>query len=1268
MLAITEKKEEIISLLSREQVLIVCAETGCGKTTQLPQFCLQAGFAKHAKIALTQPRRIAAVSIAHRIAQELNTQTGALVGYEVRFSKKTSVNTKILCMTDGILLAQLSQNPKLLGYSVIIIDEAHERSLNIDLLLGYLRKILPSRPDLKVIISSATIDTTLFSKAFNDAPIINVSGRTFDVKIIYDEDELSTGYVERALDAVEKIAQIDDDGDILVFMPTQSDVLQTCRKLSGRFLRKDAEVLPLFSRLTFAAQNKIFERTRKRKIIVSTNIAETSITLEGIKFVVDTGLVRIDKYAPNLRVNRLPIEEASKAEVIQRSGRCGRVRDGVCVRLYSKKNFDSRDDFRTPQIQRSNLAGVILQMLNLNLGNIKEFAFIQPPQDARIDDALEQLYELGAIDNRKHEKNAKISLTQTGIIMSKFALEPHVSRMLIQARREGVSQEVAIIAAGLSIVEPRERPVQNGELADNAHQKFIDIHSDFITLLKIWSFFHKSRDELVKSHRKMRDYCEKHFLSFVRMREWSDIYEQISQTCREYDRNFDINTVDFENLSEEKRLSIHKSICSGLIGNVAVFDKEKNAYLATKGRICHIFPGSSLAGGKKRKAQWIMAQSISETSRVFARTVGPLDPIWIEEFVPNLLKKKYSSPFYDEKSGRVLCEETAFFYGLEIYNRKNRFYGDINPKEAREIFIQSALVENRTTTKFVFLEKNVSLCEKLRDVEIKRRVVGEILSYDALFEFYDARLPQDISSDKRLNDWICRENAVNTNDLLTLCESEIAAKTFLSAADEYPDYYRIGNIRLSLSYSRNFGREDDGITVEVCQNELKFIRDDIFDWLIPALLTQKIGEIIRTFEKQVRKEFIPIEKSANIIFDEMKRNYPELDNIKDKVFEPPRDDFKQALCKCIYNLFSKRCEISDDNINSIADFLKMRISVVSKDGKSVGFTKNLRKDRELLMKNIKDNDNTGTLGSLLEQKTIKHYENVVKNYAEHIKTIDLDGKIIPDGENDFGFPALYEYRDGVDVVWFASPQSAAQKNPFGLAKLLEFSLSEDFVWLEKNLRLHNNAKLLAKAYGGELVSKRLFEIIRDAVCFPITGVENWREFDAIRNVRIGILRKSEKSAVDNFVRFANSVSHVQQYLDTNIANLPKSVILRDIKNEFDIYIEQFVSGYCPLLIFERYSFYIAAFVCKIDKGLNSPKHYEECDKTIADYHRKSVEYVAKIHEMPIEFEIFVERFCFLVEELSLKLFAEPKIKAIENISVKKLEKFLLDSKQTGGNC
>lgn len=1268
-LPINEKKQEIINILKKEQVVIISGETGSGKTTQLPQICLEMGLAERGKIALTQPRRIAATSISARIAKETKTQLGGLVGYKIRFDEKLSRATKILCQTDGILLQELSHNPNLYGYSVIIIDEAHERSLNIDFLLGYLRKTLKKRKDLKLIISSATMDTGLFSQAFNKAPVVNVSGRMFPVEIIYDDDinaKTDGDYIDRAVKAVENICEITDDGDILLFMPTERDILECSKKLRGRFGERNHsagqnfDILPLFSRLTNAEQNRIFEEKDKRKIIVSTNIAETSITIPRIKFVVDTGLVRIAKYAPNLRTNRLPIEEISKAEAKQRSGRCGRVSDGVCVRLYSQKNFEGRDEFRLPEIQRLNLASVVLQMLHLNLGEIKNFPFIEPPENRRIDDAVQQLSEFGTVKT----ENGILRLTEIGRKMAKFPLEPHISRMLIQAHKEGVSEAVGVIAAGLSIVDVRERPQENTDAANNAHKKFEDIYSDFITLLKMWSVFHNSFDKQ-KTQRAMRNFCADNFLSFNRMREWCDIYEQISGVCKEIDANFGKVNIDFENLTETQRWAIHKSICAGLISNIAVFDSEKQAYLATKNRVVYIFPGSSLAGGKKRKAQWIMAQQIMETSRVFARTLGPIDPKWIVEFAPQILKKRYDTPYYNTQAGSVVAHETLSFYGLEVSAGVKRFWGNINPKEAREIFIQTALVEGEMRARFPFFEKNFALIEKLKEIEIQRRLVGQLFSREEIFNFYDSKIPQNISSDNQIRGFLKKnEFGNNIDEYLTLKEEDLVSPLFADFESEYPDFLGIGNTKFPLSYRCNFGQEDDGITVEIPENELLFIDENIFDWLIPPLLPQKIEELLRTLPKEERKKFLPIEENAKKIFAELKRTHKELTISQDKVFYPPQISLNDAMNLAIKKLFDGRI-ISAPTDENIPSYLKFRIAVIGKDKKIIGFTKNLRNDKEILLKNVEANNTKGKLGNLLGQKTVRNYEKTVENYNEFIKNIDMNSPLIKqNSKDDFGYPALVAENDSVNIVWFGSPDLAEKNNPFGLAKLLEFSLAEDFGWLEKNLRFIGNKKILASGFGGaEAVSSRLFEIIRSEVCFPIVNVKSWGEFDEIRKIRKEILRENEKTAVVTFEKIVKAVAKVREYLTVQMLKMPKNKYLKNIENDLNIYTEQLKNGFCPLAEFVRYPFYIEALICKIDKALNSPKHYEECEKIAVFYHNKSVELVEKIHKNPPEFEEFVRKFCYLCEELTLKLFAEPKIKSVENISQKKLDKFLEENKK-----
>ncbi|MGD9200249.1 MAG: ATP-dependent RNA helicase HrpA, partial [Chitinispirillia bacterium] len=657
ILPIHSKKTEILKLLKENQVLIVAGETGSGKTTQLPQFCLDAGFGKTGYIVCTQPRRIAATSTAQRVAEERNTVLGTEVGFRVRFHEKYSGQTRIYFMTDGILLNEIISDGHLSKYQTIIIDEAHERSLNIDFLIGYIKIILTKRPDLKLIISSATIDVSLFSKAFNNAPVVEVSGRLFPVEVIYqplDLNDLETGnftYVDAAAQTVKDLVELGDPGDILVFMPTERDIIETVKLLTGKKLYSSL-ILPLFARLTRFQQNRIFYPSNERKIIISTNIAETSITVPGIRFVIDTGLARISRFVPRSRTNRLPIEPVSQASSDQRKGRCGRIEDGLCFRLYSEEDYFSRRKFNTPEIKRSNIAGVILNMINIKLGDIEDFPFLEPPDKRAIKDGFDQLIELGAI-------NPKKQLTSLGEKMVRLPLEPHISRMIVQAYKENAQREILIISAGLSIGDPRERPEEKIEEAKKIQKQFNASDSDFLTLLRLWDAYQNQWKSL-KTQNKMRRFCRDHFLSYNRMNEWNDIYRQIIKILKE---------VRFLKLNSKSAHidSIHRSVLCGIISNIALKKEKTSSYTATKNREIYIFPGSILF---KKSPQWIMCHEIVETSRVFGRNVAPISPQWIEELAPSLCRSTYSEPFYDPETMYVRVYETVYFFGLPIISKR----------------------------------------------------------------------------------------------------------------------------------------------------------------------------------------------------------------------------------------------------------------------------------------------------------------------------------------------------------------------------------------------------------------------------------------------------------------------------------------------------------------------------------------------------------------------------------------------------------------------
>ncbi len=742
-LPILERKDEIVAAIRRHPVVIVTGETGSGKTTQIPKMCLEAGRGLAGLIGCTQPRRIAATSVASRISEELGEEPGRSVGYKIRFDEKTSPGAYIKIMTDGVLLMEAHRDPMLRAYDTLIVDEAHERSLNIDFILGILKTILARRRDLRVVITSATIDTEKFSKAFGDAPVVEVSGRLYPVEVRYrppdagaDGKEEQTP-PEAAVRAVDELVDRRERGDILIFMPTEQDIRETCGLLSGRF-REEVVILPLYSRLTSAQQHRVFQSLPRRKIVVATNVAETSITIPGIRFVIDTGLARISQYNPRSRTSGLPVRAISRSSADQRKGRCGRVQNGICIRLYAEEDYLGRALYTAPEILRSNLAGVILRMLALNLGDIDAFPFIDRPASKSIRDGIDILLELGAIEAEEKETRGPTHpwrLTERGRIMARLPLDPRISRMIIEARKEGCLPEVAIVAAALSVQDPRERPAEKEAQADRVQAQFKDPASDFSAMLGLWR---RCREQMSspKSGNALRRFCKEHFLSFRRIKEWQDIHDQLLTILAE--QKFTARRGDHPaRLSgEELYGAIHRSVLSGFLGHIAV-RKEKNLYTATQGRQAMIFPGSGLFN---RGGNWIVCAEAVETSRMFARTAANIESEWIEEVGSHLCRYAYNEAQWDRKRGEVVATEKVTLYGLTIVPGRRVSYGRINPSEAAEIFIRSALVEGDIEGTFPFLEYNRALIRKFAEMEDKLRRRDIVAGEDALAAFYRERL------------------------------------------------------------------------------------------------------------------------------------------------------------------------------------------------------------------------------------------------------------------------------------------------------------------------------------------------------------------------------------------------------------------------------------------------------------------------------------------------------------------------------------------------
>ncbi len=806
-LPVVARREEIARAISQHQTVIICGETGSGKTTQLPKICLELGHDAGKQgtghlIGHTQPRRIAARTVAARIATELNSPLGQLVGYKVRFSDQTHPGTRIKLMTDGILLAETQQDPLLRAYHTLIIDEAHERSLNIDFLLGYLKQLLPRRPDLKLIITSATIDARRFSAHFNDAPVIEVSGRLFPVEILYrpfdDPAESEDRDLPRAILGAVDEAMYMGEGDMLIFLPGEREIRETAETLrkhafSGPGGRAGMEILPLFARLSHAEQARIFTSGQQRRIVLATNVAETSLTVPGIRYVIDTGLARINRYSYRNKVEQLLVKKISQASANQRAGRCGRVMNGICFRLYSMEDFAARPEYTDPEILRSSLASVILRMKSLRIGDVEQFPFIQPPAARMIADGYQLLSELGALNEQK-------GLTQTGHQLARFPTDPRIARMIVAARQENCLSEVLIIASALSLQDPRDRPFEHQQAADQAHQPFRDDRSDFMSYLKLWDFF----NELLKhkkSNKKLIEQCQKNFISHRRMREWREIHGQLHTLVSEMGLRPNQVPAGYD--------EIHRALLSGLLGNIGFKSDEKGVYEGARGIKFSIFPGSSL---KKNKPKWVVAAELAETTKLYARGAAAIDPAWLEKIAGKLCKKHYFDPHWEKQRTQAMVFERVTLYGLAIVPKRRVAYGPVNPAHARELFIREALVAGEYESNASFLQHNQQLIDEIRALESKVRRQDILVDEQQIFEFYAARIPVEIYSGNAFEKW--RKQADPRLLYLTreiLMRQSADEKTI----EQYPETLVAAGHILPLSYRFDPGHPLDGVTVTV---------------------------------------------------------------------------------------------------------------------------------------------------------------------------------------------------------------------------------------------------------------------------------------------------------------------------------------------------------------------------------------------------------------------------------------------------------------------
>ncbi|MER7696524.1 ATP-dependent RNA helicase HrpA [Streptomyces sp. NPDC096095] len=927
-LPVSQKKDEILEAIRDHQVVIVAGETGSGKTTQIPKICMELGRGVRGMIGHTQPRRIAARTVAERVADELKTPLGETVGWKVRFTDQVNPeSTYLKLMTDGILLAEIQTDRELLAYDTIIIDEAHERSLNIDFLLGYLARLLPKRPDLKVVITSATIDPERFARHFGDAPIVEVSGRTYPVEVRYrpllegaDEDAADSDrdQITAICDAVDELGH-EAPGDVLVFLSGEREIRDTADALNKRNLRH-TEVLPLYARLSHAEQHRVFQRHTGRRIVLATNVAETSLTVPGIKYVIDPGNARISRYSHRTKVQRLPIERISQASANQRKGRCGRTSDGICIRLYSEDDFVTRPEFTDPEILRTNLASVILQMTAAGLGDIEKFPFIDPPDHRNIRDGVQLLQELGALEQgEKSPREGKTGqrLTPLGRKLSQLPVDPRLARMVIEADRNGCAREVMVIAAALSIQDPRERPAEKQTQADQNHARFKDETSDFLAYLNLWAYVREQQKERGSS--SFRRMCKQEYLNFLRIREWQDIYAQLRTVAKQ----MDITVEEPKTEGSVPEQAVHTSLLAGLLSHIGLKDTEKNEYVGARNAKFAIFPGSALF---KKQPRFVMSAELVETSRLWARVNAKVEPEWIEPLAGHLLKRTYSEPHWEKDQAAVMAYERVTLYGVPIVAQRKVNFGRIDQEASRELFIRNALVEGDWRTHHQFFHDNRKLLGEVEELEHRARRRDILVDDETLFDFYDERIPEHIVSGAHFDSWWKNKKREEPDALDFERSMLINEKAGAVTKDDYPDSWRQGKLKFKVTYQFEPGADADGVTVHIPLQVLNQVTSEGFDWQIPGLREEVVTELIRSLPKPVRRHYVPAPNYADAFLDRA---------------VPLQEPLPFTLARELQRMVGVPVTADDFDLSRVPDHLKITFRIVDERRRKVAEDKDL---------------------------------------------------------------------------------------------------------------------------------------------------------------------------------------------------------------------------------------------------------------------------------------------------------------------------------------
>jgi len=1270
-LPVSSKKDEISVAILKHQVVIVCGETGSGKTTQLPKICLELGRGVAGLIGHTQPRRIAARSVASRIAQELNSPLGEVVGYKVRFNDKLSESSYIKLMTDGILLAETQGDKFLNAYDTIIIDEAHERSLNIDFLLGYLKQLLPKRPDLKVIVTSATIDADRFSSHFNGAPVIEVSGRTYPVEIRYrplgkagfrskeiavpdstqfdleDDGELGSGSIssqnilgiarktktearwleeddeeeaieEAILDAADDLLRL-GDGDILVFLPGEReirDVADHLRKYQGRSAKlRHIEVLPLFARLSIEDQQKIFKSHSSRRIVLATNVAETSLTVPGIKYVIDAGLARVNRYSPRAKVEQLQIEKISQAAAKQRAGRCGRVSHGTCVRLYSEEDFNNRPEFTEPEILRSSLASVILRMAALRLGDVAEFPFIEAPSSRLIADGYLLLQELGAVDSRRQ-------ITETGLQLARLPLDPRVGRMILAAKREHCLKEILIIASVLSIQDPRERPMDKREAADNAHAKFAGDGSDFMSYLKLWDWFdHALKNK--KSNKDLLNQCHTNFLSFLRLKEWRELHGQLLEITSELELRLNDKEANYE--------QIHKALLAGLLGNIGFKDGESESYAGARGIRFYIAPGSTL---KKTRPKWVMAAELVDTSKLYARCVAKIEPDWIEPLARGLTDSHYSDPRWDRKMGMVNAWERVSLYGLTIIPKRRVHYGPINPVESREIFIREALANGEFDTKAAFFIANERLIAEVEELEHKARRQDVLVDEHQLFAFYDAKVPADIYNAASFEKWRADAEKINPKLLYLTRDDLMRHGADAITAVQFPEKIMLEGVETTLKYRFELGHVLDGVTATIPLALLNQLNPVQTEWLVPGMLREKLTYLIKALPKAFRRVCVPVPEFVTGF----------LESVDDDFSKP----LLETLAAYIQHKTTLKVSKEDWNLADIPSHHLMNFSVVDDAGRELA----MGRDWNLLKKQL------GSAAQLTFRNTSPDIEKTgLKqwDFGDLPQTLSFER----DGLKVTGYPALEDADDSISVKLFDTEREAEQSHRKGVCRLMRFELKEQMKQLEKGLPNFNQyALLLRNVMTPDDLREDMIRAIADRA---FVGE------DALPRSNADFMKLKQRArtrlpaVTEAVARQAQAIATEYQLLIQKQGQMAATVnrLKRDLEQQIGLLVYKGCFSQTPWEHLQHIPRYLKALRLRMEKHAANPDRDGKNAGSVGVIWQKWQDKINALKAAHLDIPDALQDFRWLIEELRVSLFAQ-ELKTPFPVSIKRLEKIWAD--------